>query len=100
MTLSGGNQQKVVFGKWMAHSFSLLILDEPTRGVDVGAKTEFYRLIDEIARSGKAVLLISSELPELIGMADRIVGVRDGVVTGEAVALGETEESVLQMIAR
>lgn len=100
MTLSGGNQQKVVFGKWMAHPFSLLILDEPTRGVDVGAKTEFYRLIDEIARSGKAVLLISSELPELIGMADRIVGVRDGVVTGEALALGATEESVLQMIAR
>jgi len=100
VTLSGGNQQKVVFGKWMASSFSLLILDEPTRGVDVGAKTEFYRLIDEIARSGKAVLLISSELPELIGMADRIVGVRDGVVTGEAMALGSTEESVLQMIAR
>ena len=100
VTLSGGNQQKVVFGKWMAHSFSLLILDEPTRGVDVGAKTEFYKLIDEIARSGKAVLLISSELPELIGMADRIIGVRDGVVTGEAMAPGATEESVLQMIAR
>jgi ABC-type sugar transport system ATPase subunit len=99
-TLSGGNQQKVVFGKWMAHSHSLLILDEPTRGVDVGAKIEFYRLIDEIARSGKAVLLISSELPELIGMADRIVGLRDGVVTGETMASGATEESVLKMIAR
>ncbi|CAN7580272.1 sugar ABC transporter ATP-binding protein [Caballeronia sp. LjRoot34] len=99
-TLSGGNQQKVVFGKWMAHSYSLLILDEPTRGVDVGAKIEFYRLIDEIARSGKAVLLISSELPELIGMADRIVSLRDGVVTGEVMALAATEESVLQMIAR
>jgi ABC-type sugar transport system ATPase subunit len=98
--LSGGNQQKVVFGKWMAHSYSLLILDEPTRGVDVGAKVEFYRLIDEIARSGKAVLLISSEMPELLGMADRIVGLRDGVVTGEAMAFGATEESVLQMIAR
>ncbi|AMV47647.1 sugar ABC transporter ATP-binding protein [Paraburkholderia caribensis] len=99
-TLSGGNQQKVVFGKWIAHDYTLLILDEPTRGVDVGAKVEFYRLIDEIARSGKAVLLISSEMPELLGMADRIVALRDGVVTGEASAHGATEESVLQMIAR
>ncbi|WP_322101764.1 sugar ABC transporter ATP-binding protein [Paraburkholderia sp. J41] len=99
-TLSGGNQQKVVFGKWMAHDYMLLILDEPTRGVDVGAKVEFYRLIDEIARSGKAVLLISSELPELLGMVDRIVALRDGVVTGEVPAHGATEESVLQMIAR
>jgi len=99
-TLSGGNQQKVVFGKWIAHDYTLLILDEPTRGVDVGAKVEFYRLIDEIARSGKAVLLISSELPELLGMADRIVALRDGVVTGEASAHGATEESVLHMIAR
>lgn len=99
-TLSGGNQQKVVFGKWMAHDYTLLILDEPTRGVDVGAKAEFYRLIDEIARSGKAVLLISSELPELLGMADRIVALRDGVVTGEVSTHDATEESVLQMIAR
>jgi ribose transport system ATP-binding protein len=99
-TLSGGNQQKVVFGKWIAHDYTLLILDEPTRGVDVGAKVEFYRLIDEIARSGKAVLLISSEMPELIGMADRIIALRDGVVTGEASAHGATEESVLHMIAR
>ncbi|GAB5097521.1 sugar ABC transporter ATP-binding protein [Caballeronia sp. HLA56] len=99
-TLSGGNQQKVVFGKWIAHDYTLLILDEPTRGVDVGAKVEFYRLIDEIARSGKAVLLISSELPELLGMADRIVALRDGMVTGEASAHGATEESVLHMIAR
>ncbi|CAE6965418.1 sugar ABC transporter ATP-binding protein [Paraburkholderia domus] len=99
-TLSGGNQQKVVFGKWIAHDYTLLILDEPTRGVDVGAKVEFYRLIDEIARSGKAVLLISSEMPELIGMADRIVALRDGVVTGEASARGATEESILHMIAR
>ncbi|WP_396331080.1 sugar ABC transporter ATP-binding protein [Burkholderia anthina] len=99
-TLSGGNQQKVVFGKWMAHDYTLLILDEPTRGVDVGAKVEFYRLIDEIARTGKAVLLISSELPELLGMADRIVALRDGVVTGEISAHVATEESVLQMIAR
>ncbi|WP_434668299.1 sugar ABC transporter ATP-binding protein [Paraburkholderia sp. A3BS-1L] len=99
-TLSGGNQQKVVFGKWMAHDYTLLILDEPTRGVDVGAKVEFYRLIDEIARAGKAVLLISSELPELLGMVDRIVALRDGVVTGEISAHDATEESVLQMIAR
>jgi ABC-type sugar transport system ATPase subunit len=89
-----------VFGKWIAHDYTLLILDEPTRGVDVGAKVEFYRLIDEIARSGKAVLLISSEMPELIGMADRIIALRDGVVTGEASAHGATEESVLHMIAR
>ncbi|NVH74109.1 sugar ABC transporter ATP-binding protein [Paraburkholderia sp. JPY432] len=99
-TLSGGNQQKVVFGKWFEHDYALLILDEPTRGVDVGAKAEFYRLMDAIARAGKAVLLISSELPELLGMADRIVALRDGVVTGEALGHDATEESVLQMIAR
>lgn len=99
-TLSGGNQQKVVFGKWMAHDTILLILDEPTRGVDVGAKAEFYRLIDEIARSGKAVLLISSELPELLGLADRIVVLRDGRVSGELPGRDATEVSVLQLMAR
>ena len=71
--LSGGNQQKVVLARWLARQPMLLILDEPTRGIDVGAKAEIYRLIDELAASGIGIILISSEMPELIGLADRIL---------------------------
>ncbi len=81
--LSGGNQQKVVVAKALARDPSVLILDEPTRGVDVGAKAEIYRLIDELAASGKAIILISSELPEVLSMADRIVVLREGVQMAE-----------------
>ena len=81
--LSGGNQQKVVLAKWLATSPNILILDEPTRGVDVGAKAEIYKIIDELARKGMAVILISSELPELINMCDRIYVVSQGRITGE-----------------
>ena len=70
--LSGGNQQKVVIGKWIAHDARVLILDEPTRGVDVGAKLEIYRLIRRFADEGGAVLVISSEMPEILGLCDRI----------------------------
>ncbi len=76
--LSGGNQQKVVLGRWLARGPKVLILDEPTRGIDVGAKAEIYRLIDELAAAGMAILLISSELPELLGLADRIIVMRAG----------------------
>ena len=82
-TLSGGNQQKVVLAKWLERDCEVVIFDEPTRGIDVGAKYEIYLLINELAARGKAVLLISSELPEVLGMADRILVMHGGRVTGE-----------------
>ena len=81
-TLSGGNQQKVVLGKWLARSPSLLIIDEPTRGIDVGTKAEVHRIIDELAAEGMAVLMISSELPEVLGVADRILVTARGPADG------------------
>lgn len=81
-TLSGGNQQKVVLGKWLNTDPIILILDEPTRGIDVGAKAEIRSKIDHLAAEGKAVLLISSELPEIIGMSDRVIVIRDGQIAG------------------
>jgi ribose transport system ATP-binding protein len=77
-TLSGGNQQKVVFGRMLLTEPRLLLLDEPTRGVDIGAKSEIYRLLGELAGQGIGVLLASSELPELVGVCDRVVVLRDG----------------------
>lgn len=82
-TLSGGNQQKVVLAKWMFTEPDILILDEPTRGIDVGAKYEIYKLIHEMADQGKAVIIVSSELPEILGMADRIYTIFEGTITGE-----------------
>ena len=84
--LSGGNQQKVVLARWLARSPDVLVLDEPTRGVDVGAKTEIYKLIQELAASGMAVLFISSELPEVLGVSDRIIVMQDGAIIGEVSA--------------
>ena len=81
--LSGGNQQKVVLSKWMFTGPDLLILDEPTRGIDVGAKYEIYEIINRLADSGRGVLMISSELPELLGMCDRIYTLSEGVITAE-----------------
>lgn len=82
-TLSGGNQQKVALGKWLVSHPSMLILDEPTRGIDVNAKSEIYQIIDDLAKQGVAILMISSELPELIGMSDRIYVMRRGTVSAE-----------------
>ena len=79
--LSGGNQQKVVLGKWLSMAPTVLIFDEPTRGIDVGAKYEIYLLINELAAQGKAIIMISSELPEVLGMADRILVMHEGRVT-------------------
>lgn len=93
-TLSGGNQQKVVLGKWMFTEPEVLILDEPTRGIDVGAKYEIYRLIHGLADQGKAVILVSSELPELLGMADRIYTIFEGTITGE-LSRGEADQERL-----
>ncbi len=96
-TLSGGNQQKVVLAKWLARNCDVLIFDEPTRGIDVGTKYEFYLLMNELAAQGKAILMISSELPEVLGMADRILVLHDGRVTGEiADARRATQEQILQ----
>ena len=76
--LSGGNQQKVVFAKVLEADPSILILDEPTRGVDVGAKAEIYQIMDELTKAGKSIILISTDLPELIGMSDRVIVMREG----------------------
>lgn len=82
-TLSGGNQQKVILAKWLLGDPDILIMDEPTRGIDVGAKAEIYKLMDANAKSGKGIIMISSELPELLGMSDRIIVMHEGSVTGE-----------------
>ena len=82
VNLSGGTQQKVVLAKWMATRPKVLIFDEPTRGIDVGAKVEIYKLMNELAEQGVAILMISSELPEILGMSDRIMVIHNGRVTG------------------
>ena len=93
--LSGGNQQKVVFAKWIYAGPRVLILDEPTRGVDVGAKNEIYNIINELAADGVAVIFISSELPEVLGMSDRIMAVHEGKIGGIIDGAGATQESVM-----
>lgn len=96
--LSGGNQQKVVLAKWLARNCDVLIFDEPTRGIDVGAKFEIYLLMNELANAGKAIVMISSELPEVLGMADRILVMHEGRVTGEiAEARSATQEQVMEL---
>jgi ABC-type sugar transport system ATPase subunit len=94
-TLSGGNQQKIALAKWMATDPRLLILDEPTRGIDVGAKAEIHSLIAKLARSGVSVILISSELPEILGLASRILTMREGRITASLDGATATEESVM-----
>ena len=97
--LSGGNQQKVVLAKWLAMRARVLILDEPTRGVDVGAKAEIHALIGELAEQGTAILLISSELPEVITLSERILVLREGRLVGEVVRKDATQEGLLRMMA-
>lgn len=96
-TLSGGNQQKLVVGKWLATNPRVLILDEPTRGVDVGAKAEVYRLIRELAREGLATLVISSDLPEVLTLSDRILVMREGMIAGELPRAEATQEKILAL---
>src|SRR5574337_48996 len=95
-TLSGGNQQKVVFSKWLFNSPDILILDEPTRGIDVGAKYEIYEAINSLAGNGKAVIVISSELPEILGICDRIYTISNGKVTGCFEKEAATQESLMK----
>jgi ABC-type sugar transport system ATPase subunit len=98
--LSGGNQQKVVLSRWLAAGVSLLILDEPTRGVDIGARSEIYAVIRTLAEQGIGILLISSDLPEILSQSDRIVVMAKGRVAGELVGEGATEEAVMALAFR
>jgi len=96
-SLSGGNQQKVLIGRWLANNPDVLILDEPTRGIDVGAKYEIYCIIEELARAGKSIIMISSEMAELIGMSDRIMVMCDGRVTGFIDGKDATQENIMEL---
>ncbi len=95
--LSGGNQQKVVVGKWLARNSRVVIFDEPTRGIDVGAKVEIYNLINELKKQGIAVVIVSSEMPEVMGVADRIIVMCDGRITGEVMAKETTQNEILTL---
>ena len=99
-TMSGGNQQKVVIAKWLATNPRLLVIDEPTRGIDVGTKAEVHRLLSELAGQGMAILMISSELPEVLGMADRVLVVREGEITADLARADATPESVMTAATR
>jgi ABC-type sugar transport system ATPase subunit len=94
-TLSGGNQQKVVLAKWLMNETRVLFLDEPTRGIDVGAKQEIYAMINKLAESGLAVVMVSSELPEVLGLCDRILVLHKGRITGEFTREEATPEEVM-----
>ena len=95
--LSGGNQQKVVLSKWLVTKSSVLILDQPTRGIDVRAKFEIYRLINELAEAGHAIILISDELQEIIGMCDRIIVMHEGRISGRITSKEATQNLLLKM---
>ncbi len=95
--LSGGNQQKVVLAKWLFTGSKVLIFDEPTRGIDVGAKSEIYKLMNELVKEGKAIIMISSELPEVLGMSDRILVMHEGRITGQLMRGEATQESIMKL---
>ncbi|HRP04769.1 MAG TPA: ATP-binding cassette domain-containing protein [Opitutaceae bacterium] len=97
--LSGGNQQKVALAKWLARECDVLLIDEPTRGVDVGAKSEIYQLLDELACEGKAILMVSSELPELLALCTRILVMRGGRLVGEVPRASASEASLMRLMA-
>ena len=99
-TLSGGNQQKVMLSKWMFTDADIFLLDEPTRGIDVGAKYEIYAIINRLAEQGKAIVMISSELPELLGMCDRLVVFAEGLVAGEMLIADADAEKVMQLMTK
>jgi ribose transport system ATP-binding protein len=95
--LSGGNQQKVVIAKWLTADTDILIFDEPTRGIDVGAKSEIYRLLNDLAKQGKSIIMISSELPEILRMSHRILVMCEGRITGELSAAEATQERIMTL---
>jgi ribose transport system ATP-binding protein len=94
--LSGGNQQKVVIGKWLTRDCDVLIFDEPTRGIDVGAKSEIYKLLDQLASEGKAIIIVSSDLPEILRMSHRIIVMCEGRITGELTAEEASQEAIMK----
>ena len=95
--LSGGNQQKVMIAKWLIVQPEVLIVDEPTHGIDIGAKYEIYEILKALAEEGKGIIMISSELPELIGLCDRIVVIKRGTVAGELSGEDRTEENIMKL---
>ena len=99
-SLSGGNQQKVILGRWLLTDPTVLLLDEPTRGIDVGAKYEIYQLIIDLAEKGKTVLMVSSEMPELLGVCDRILVMSGGRLAGEVQASSATQEEIMALAAK
>ena len=98
--LSGGNQQKVIIGRWLLNEPEILMMDEPTRGIDVGAKYEIYKLMNELASKGKSILFVSSEMPELIGVADRILVMSNGRVAGILNRDEFDQEEIMRFAAR
>ena len=94
-SLSGGNQQKVVISKWLLRNCDILIFDEPTRGIDVGAKSEIYKLMNQLAAQGKSIIMISSELPELLRMSDRIAVMCEGRLVGELTIESASQENIM-----
>jgi ribose transport system ATP-binding protein len=94
--LSGGNQQKVVLAKWLSSDVDIIILDEPTKGVDIGAKYEIYKILEELVMNGKSIIMVSSELPEIIGLCDRVIVMREGLIMKELVNENLDEEILLQ----
>jgi putative multiple sugar transport system ATP-binding protein len=97
VNLSGGNQQKVVLAKWLLTHPEILIVDEPTHGIDVGAKFEIYELLMSIANEGKGIIMISSDMPELLGLCDRIIVLRQGKLSGELEAANASEEKIMTL---
>ncbi len=95
--LSGGNQQKVSLGKWLNTKPMVLILDEPTRGIDVGAKFEIYTIINSLVKEGMSIIMISSELPEILGMSDRVYVVAEGKITGELSVEDATQDKIMEL---
>ena len=98
--LSGGNQQKIVIAKWLLNDPDIIILDEPTRGIDVGAKYEIYQLIIDLAKQGKTVIMVSSEMPELLGVCDRILVMSGYKLAGEVDAKTATQEEIMTLAAK
>ena len=99
-SLSGGNQQKVIIARWLANNPDVLIMDEPTRGIDIGAKYEIYQIMINLAKQGKGIIMISSEMPELIGMSDRIIVMCNGEITGEVSESEATQENIMSLATK
>jgi inositol transport system ATP-binding protein len=95
--LSGGNQQKVLISRWLLTLPDILMIDEPTRGIDVGAKSEIHRLMSTLAQQGKAIIMVSSEMPEVLGMSDRIIVMHEGAVSGVVERAEATQEVIMQL---